>query len=59
MKHIMTISWPTLCGLQSEYIALLKVENPGAKILDRMGYLEQYFDMIELGEISVEDREIV
>ena len=55
----MSITWATLCKLQSEYIALLKVENPSAKILDRLGYLEQYFDMIELGEISVEDKEHV
>mgnify|MGYP003138923364 CR=1 FL=1 len=55
----MSITWATLCKLQSEYIALLKVENPSARILDRLGYLEQYFDMIELGEISVEDKEHV
>ena len=45
----------TLTEFQREYSALVKVKKPGSDILDRIGYLEQYFDMVDLGEILISD----
>ncbi len=49
----MTITRFQLNAFQHEYNALLNVVQPGADILDRIGYLEQTFDMVDLGEIEV------
>ena len=53
MKPVITMN--TLNEMQREYTALIKVSQPGADLLDRIGYLEQYFDMIDLGEILISD----
>ena len=45
-----------LAAFQWEYNTLLTVVQPGADILDRIGYLEQTFDMIDLGEIRLDSR---
>ncbi len=47
-----------LSAFQWEYDTLLTVVQPGADILDRIGYLEQTFDMVELGEIKIEEENI-
>ena len=47
-----------LAAFQWEYNTLLTVVQPGADILDRIGYLEQTFDMVELGEIKIEEENI-
>ena len=49
------IKMSTLTEFQREYTALVKVQKPGSDILDRIGYLEQYFDMVDLGEILISD----
>ena len=49
----MTITQFQLNAFQWEYNTLLTVVQPGADILDRIGYLEQTFDMVDLGEIEV------
>lgn len=49
------IKMSTLTEFQREYTALVKVSQPGSDILDRIGYLEQYFDMVDLGEILISD----
>ena len=49
------IKMSTLTEFQREYTELVKVQKPGSDILDRIGYLEQYFDMIDLGEILIND----
>ena len=49
------IKMSTLTEFQREYSALVKVQKPGSDILDRIGYLEQYFDMVDLGEILISD----
>ena len=53
MKPVITMD--TLSEIQREYTELVKVSQPGADLLDRIGYLEQYFDMIDLGEILIND----
>lgn len=52
----MTITMFQLTAFQNEYQSLIKVSRPGADILDRIGYLEQTFDMIDLGEIRLDPR---
>ena len=52
----MTITMFQLTAFQNEYQSLLKVSHPGADLLDRIGYLEQTFDMIDLGEIRLDSR---
>ena len=49
------ISMSQLANYQHEYTALVKVSQPGADILDRIGVLEQTFDLIDMGEILVEE----
>ena len=53
MKPVITMN--TLREMQNEYSTLVKVSQPGADLQDRIGYLEQYFDMIDLGEILISD----
>jgi len=53
MRNVITMS--QLREFQREYTALCKVVEPGAEILDRIGFFEQYFDMIDLGEILISD----
>ena len=53
MKPVITMT--TLSELQREYTELVKVSQPGSDLLDRIGYLEQYFDMVDLGEILIND----
>lgn len=43
-------------AFRNEYNALLSVSQPGADILDRIGYLEQTFDLIDMGEILINMR---
>ena len=54
----MSITDFQLSALRHEYTALVKVAKPGADILDRIGYLEQTFDMVALGEIKIEKENI-
>ena len=49
----MVISQLELNTIQREYTALLKVSQPGADVLDRIGYLEQMFDLIDMGEVKI------
>ena len=49
------ISMNQLREFHREYTALCKVVEPCAEILDRIGFFEQYFDMIDLGEILISD----
>ena len=45
-----------LKAFQHEYGALLDVMQPGPDILDRIGYLEQIFDYVDMGEIRINMR---
>lgn len=45
-----------LKAFQHEYGALLDVVQPGPDILDRIGYLEQIFDYVDMGEILINMR---
>ena len=51
----MSITKSQLSAFQWEYNTLLTVVQPGADILDRIGYLEQTFDMINFGEIELQE----
>ena len=51
------ISTSKLANYQHEYTALVKVSQPGADILDRIGVLEQTFDLIDMGEILLKEDE--
>ncbi len=51
----MVLTKSQLSAFQWEYDTLLTVVQPGADILDRIGYLEQTFDMIHLGEIELKE----
>lgn len=53
MQVVISIS--KLQEFQREYTTLCKVVEPCAEILDRIGFFEQYFDMIDLGEILIND----
>tara|TARA_B100001057_G_C22512853_1_gene818632 strand:- start:409 stop:573 length:165 start_codon:yes stop_codon:yes gene_type:complete len=52
----MVITMFQLKAFKHEYNALLKVVQPGADILDRIGYLEQTFDLVDMGEILINMR---
>lgn len=43
-------------AFRNEYTALINVVKPGADILDRIGYLEQTFDLVDMGEILINMR---
>mgnify|MGYP000698461072 FL=1 len=45
-----------LKAFQHEYSALSEVMQPGPDILDRIGYLEQIFDYVDMGEILINMR---
>jgi hypothetical protein len=47
-----------LTAFQNEYFGLYKTETKTAEILDRIRELEQTFDMVELGEIELEEENI-
>ena len=51
----MSISQLELDTSRREYTALLNVSQPSADILDRIGYLEQTFDLIQIGEIKIKN----
>ena len=51
----MVISQLELNTSRREYTALLKVSQPGADVLDRIGGLEQMFDLIDMGEVEIEN----
>ena len=52
----MTITMFQLTAFQNEYYDLYKTKTKTAEILDRIRYLEQTFDMIDLGEIHLDPR---
>ena len=54
----MVLTKSQLSAFQWEYNTLLRVDQPGADILDRIGYLEQTFDMVELGEIELKEESV-
>ena len=51
----MVISQLELDTSRREYNALLKVSQPSADVLDRIGGLEQMFDLIDMGEVEIEN----
>lgn len=56
----MIISKLELDTSRREYTALLNVSQPSADVLDRIGILEQTFDLIEMGEIIIkENRKVI
>ena len=52
----MVVSQLELNTSRREYSALLKVSQPSADVLERIGYLEQMFDLIDMGEIEIEEK---
>ena len=58
MEYITTqvLKMSQLEAFRNEYSALLGVSQPGADILDRIGYLEQTFDLVDMGEILINMR---
>ena len=57
MKNIIKLSTLTRC--QKEYEFLVAKTNPSAEDLDMIGFYEQMFDFIDLGEILInDDREV-
>ena len=53
---MMVVSQLELNTSRREYSALLKVSQPSADVLERIGYLEQMFDLIDMGEIEIEEK---
>lgn len=47
-----------LTAFQNEYFDLYKTKTKTAEILDRIRYLEQMFDMIDLGEIEMKQESV-
>ena len=43
-------------AFRNEYTVLTDVVKPGADILDRIGYLEQTLDLVDMGEILINMR---
>ena len=52
----MVVSQLELNTSRREYSALLKVSQPSADVLERIGNLEQMFDLIDMGEIEIEEK---
>ena len=55
-KFTQVLTMFQLKAFQHEYGALLDVVQPGPDILDRISYLEQIFDYIDMGEILINMR---
>ena len=53
MKKV--INYLELSVLQNEYIALDKMENKTAEILDRIEYLDNFFWDVDQGKILMND----
>jgi len=53
MKKV--INYLQLSVLQNEYIALDKIENKTAEILDRIDYLDDFFWDVDQGKILMND----
>ena len=53
MKKV--INYLELSVLQNEYIALDKIENKTAEILDRIDYLDDFFWDVDQGKILMND----
>ena len=53
---MMVVSQLELNTSRREYSALLKVSQPSADVLERIGNLEQMFDLIDMGEIEIEEK---
>ena len=56
---MMVVSQLELNTSRREYSALLKVSQPSADVLERIGNLEQMFDLIDMGEIEIEEKVVV
>jgi hypothetical protein len=58
MEYITTqvLKVSQLEAFRNEYTALTDVVKPGADILDRIGHLEQTFDLVDMGEILINMR---
>ena len=58
MEYITTqvLKMSQLEAFRNEYTALIDVVKPGADILDRIGYLEQTLDLVDMGEILINMR---
>ena len=52
----MIVSQLELNTSRREYSALLKVSQQSADVLERSGNLEQMFDLIDMGEIEIEEK---
>lgn len=53
MKNVIKKS--TLISMQKEYTFLCKKTNPTDEDLDLIGFFEQTFDFIDMGEILISD----
>ena len=53
MKSVIKMS--TLTRIQKEYTFLCEKTNPTAEDLDMIGFFEQTFDFIDMGEILIND----
>tara|TARA_Y100000385_G_scaffold71817_1_gene72192 strand:- start:5758 stop:5940 length:183 start_codon:yes stop_codon:yes gene_type:complete len=58
MEYITTqvLKMSQLEAFRNEYTTLTDVVKPGADILDRIGYLEQTLDLVDMGEILINMR---
>jgi hypothetical protein len=58
MEYITTqvLKMSQLEAFRNEYTALTDVVKPGADILDRIGYIEQTLDLVDMGEILINMR---
>ena len=58
MEYITTqvLKMSQLKESRNQYTALTDVVKPGADILDRIGYLEQTLDLVDMGEILINMR---
>ena len=53
-EHMMnSMPMTKLVDYQNEYTSLLKISNPTAEILDRIGLLEIIFTKVDLGQILI------
>ena len=53
-EHMMSsMPMAKLVDYQNEYTSLLKISNPTAEILDRIGLLEIIFTKVDLGKILI------